>query len=194
MTKVIVEMTMSLDGYMAGPNVSKKHAMGEGGDRLHEWIFAAKTEDDGKILDEMSKATGAVIIGKTMFNVGLQHWGDTPLPVPTFVIAHETMEDRPMKRGTFTFVNNGIESALTQAKVVARSKNVLIMGGANIVQQYLKAGLVDELRVHIAPVLLCNGLRLFDNLGTNHIELERTALSGTPGVVHLKYRVRKSGI
>src|SRR3990170_4531673 len=182
MTKIIVEMTMSLDGYMAGPNVSMKHAMGEGGDRLHEWIFAAKTEDDGKILDEMSTTTGAVIIGKTMFNVGLQHWGDTPLPLPTFVVTHEILEKRAMKSGTFTFVNKGIESALSQAKVAAGSKSVLIMGGANIAQQYLKAGLVDELRIHIVPVLLCNGLRLFDNIGTDHIELERNVLSSTPGV------------
>jgi dihydrofolate reductase len=191
MTKVIVEMTMSLDGYMAGPNVSMKHAMGEGGDRLHEWIFAAKTEDDGKILDEMSETTGAVIIGKTMFNVGLQHWGDTPLPFPTFVVTHESLEKRAMKSGTFTFVTYGIESALTQAIAVAGSKNVLIMGGANVAQQYLKAGLVDELRIHIAPILLCNGLRLFDNIGTDHIELEKNALSSTPGVIHIKYRIRK---
>lgn len=188
MTSVIVEMTLSLDGFIAGPQVNKEHAMGIGGDRLHQWIFEGKSKGDEVALEETKQMTGAVIIGKTMFDVGLQYWNDTPYPVPTFVMTHKPLEKLSMKSSSFTFLTTGIDDALIQAKAAAGKKNVLIMGGANIAQQYIKSQTFDELWVHIAPVLLGEGVRLFERIGSDHIELERISLVGTKGMTHMKFR------
>lgn len=185
---VIVEMTLSLDGFVAGPQVNKEHAMGIGGDRLHQWIFEGKSKGDEVALEETKQMTGAVIIGKTMFDVGLQYWNDTPYPVPTFVLTHAPLEKLLMKSSSFTFITTGIDDALIQANAAAGTKNVLIMGGATIAQQYIKTQKFDELWVHMTPVLLGEGVRLFEHIGNDHIELERISLIGTKGMTHMKFR------
>lgn len=128
-----------------------------------------------------------------MFALGERHWGDNPpFHMPVFVVAHEAREKIKKEGGTtFTFVTDGIESALQQARAAAGVKDVSVAGGANIVQQFLKAGLLDEIQIHFIAVLLGEGRRLFDHLGTDHIELERTRVIESPGVTHMKFRVAR---
>jgi dihydrofolate reductase len=197
-SKLLIAFTMSLDGFAAGPDVSVEDPMGKGGERLHEWMFSDSPDRgvDPEMAKEMFGLVGAVILGRRTFDVGLAPWGDTPYPVPCFVLTHERREDLPMKSGTFAFVNDGIESALRQAKRAANGKDIVVMG-ADVAQQYLKAGLVDELVLQIAPVLLGKGTRLFDRIGDDHIELRRERLVGSPFVTHLKFsvaRAREAGV
>lgn len=214
MARLTLDITMSLDGFVAGPNASIEHPLGEGGERLHEWAFAAQSwreqhgleggeaNEDSEILEEATKATGAVIIGRKMFSGGEGPWGDDPnaagwwgddppFHVPVFVLTHHARETKPMEGGTtFTFVTEGIESALEQAQAAAGEKDVAIAGGANVVQQYLKAGLLDELQIHVAPLLLGDGVRLFaDEVGAQQPEVETTRVIQSPAVTHLRYRV-----
>jgi dihydrofolate reductase len=176
---VFVDMAMSLDGFVAGPN-------GEDSG-LHDWYFAPSGNAIA-VIDELLQTIGAMIIGMRSF--GDQPDGfDTPYKVPHFVLTH-TARQRVAKEGvSFTFVDDGIESALAQAQAAAGEKAVCVAGGAVTVQQYLKAGLVDEVQVHLVSMLVGDGLRLFDNLGP--IELQRTRLLESPGVTHLRYRVVK---
>lgn len=178
---IVVEMTMSLDGFVAGP----------GGDvgRLHQWIFGEPAGRDAEMVSLMFETTGAWVIGKRTFDQGQEPWGDEPpFKQPCFVPAHEV--SAPLTKGatTYTFVNDGIKSAIEQARAAAGDKNVLVMGGADVAQQAVKAGLVDELRIHLVPVLLGDGIRLFDHLGAQ-VELERTSLDGGAEVTHLRFRV-----
>jgi dihydrofolate reductase len=189
MSKVIADLSMSLDGFIAGPNVSVEVPMGEGGERLHEWLSEGGV--DAEIARELSETAGATVVGRRMFDVGVGEWEDTPYPVPCFVLTHEQREELTMKSGTFTFVTDGIESALEQAKEAAGEKDVIVMGGANIVQQFLRAGLVDEMSLHLVPVLLGDGVRLFDGIGNELIELESTRVIDSPGVTHISYRIVK---
>jgi dihydrofolate reductase len=147
MAKVTSEISMSLDGFITGPNVSVGNGMGDDGDRLHDWRFDAKTETDVAIVDEIYESTGAVLIGKRMFDVGFEPWGDPPpFGMPVFVVTHEEREPLPMQGGTtYTFVTDGIEAALELARAAAGDKNVGIWGGANIIREYLRAGLLDEI-------------------------------------------------
>jgi dihydrofolate reductase len=192
MGKVVVSASMSLDGFSAGPNVGTGHPMGEGGERLHEWLF--DESDDGKpdaeLAREMSDGTGAVVVGRRTFDVGVDPWGDVPYPVPCFVLTHEPRDDVTMKSGTFTFVSDGIASALRLAQDAAAERDVLLMGGS-VGPQFLDAGLVDEIRIQLVPVLLGGGTGLFDHLGPDHIELERMASVDSPHVTHLWFRVVK---
>ena len=201
MGKVRFEITMSLDGYIAGPNDGPELGLGEGGERLHQWVFdlaswrephglaGGETNVDSELLDETIKATGAVIIGRRMFD-NARGWGDEPpFHVPVFVLTHEPREMLVKGDTTFTFVTDGIESALEQARAAAGDKDVSIGGGANVAQQYLKAGLLDEIQIHVAPLLLGGGIRLFDQLGDAKIELEKTRVIDSPQVTHLSFRV-----
>jgi dihydrofolate reductase len=204
MGKVTVDMSMSLDGFIAGPNDSVERPLGEGGERLHEWVYdlaswrerhgltGGKTDSDAEVLDESLKNTGAVVVGKRMFDVA-NGWGDNPpFHVPVFVLTHDAREKLVKEGGTtFTFVTDGIQSALEQAKAAAGDKDVSVGGGANIIQQYLSAGLLDEIQIHLVPVLLGDGRRLFEHTGTGQIELERTRVIESPGVTHLRFRVVK---
>jgi dihydrofolate reductase len=215
MAKLTFDITMSLDGFIAAPNASLEHPLGEGGERLHEWAFAAESwreqhgmsggdaNEDSEILEEATKAMGAVIMGRKMFSGGEGPWeddpnaagwwgDDPPFHVPVFVLTHHARETKPMEGGTtFTFVTDGIESALEQARGVAGEKNVAIAGGADVLQQYLKAGLLDELQIHVAPLLLGDGVRLFeDHVGAQQPEVEATRVIRSPLVTHLRYRVR----
>lgn len=190
MGKVVLSASMSLDGFMAGPDVGLEHPMGRGGERLHEWLFDDTTEGllDAEIAKEAGAALGAVVVGRRTFDVGLESWGDVPCPVPCFVLTHETRDDLPMSSGTFCFVDGSIPSSLEHAQAAAGERDVLLMG-ASVGQQFLDAGLVDELAIQIVPVLLGAGTRLFDHLGPEHIELDRTASIESPHVTHLRFRV-----
>lgn len=192
MSKVVLEMTVSLDGIAAGPEVSLEHALGKGGERLHHWISDGKSDVDKKMIEELMKTTGAVILGRKTYDVGLQYWKDTPFPVTSFVLTHEKMEDKVMKSGTFVFVNDGIESALRQAKVAAGDKNVVVMGGADVAQQYVKSGYLDFLHIHMVPVLMGSGVRFFEHTGVEeHVELETKSMVASPNAMHYKFKVIK---
>jgi dihydrofolate reductase len=212
MTKLRASITMSTDGYVAGPNQSEDDPLGEGGMGLHDWAFplAAWREPHGMEGGEVNASTpvverslrdlGAMIMGRNMFgpvrggwdseNPWDGWWGeDPPFHVPVFVLTHHERETLEMKGGTtFTFVTDGIESALEQAGNAAGERDVGIAGGASTIQQYLAAGLVDELMVSIVPKLLGDGERLFANLGDRPPELELVETIEAPGVAHLIYR------
>jgi dihydrofolate reductase len=204
MARVQLDITMSLDGFVAGPNDGPELPLGAGGERLHEWVFplaswrephgleGGETNSSSEVLEESLQATGAIVVGKRMFdNAG--GWGDNPpFHKPVFVLTHTAREPLAKDGGTtFTFVTDGVESAVEQAKAAAGDKNVSIGGGASIAQQCLRAGLLDELQIHVAPLLLGGGVRLFDDLGGEGIDLEVTRVIESPGVTHLRYRVVK---
>lgn len=191
MGKVTCEISMSLDGFIAGPNVRAGNGMGDDGDRLHDWRFVTKTDADDAIVEQVYASTGAVVIGKRMFDVGFEPWGDPPpFGMPVFIVTHEVRDPLPMEGGTtYTFVTDGIEAALKRARAAAGEKDVGIWGGANIIDEYLKAGLLDELQIHLVPVLFGEGTRLFDDLGNRRIELKKTSAIDTPGATHLRYDV-----
>jgi dihydrofolate reductase len=212
MGKLRLDISMSLDGFVAGPNPTLEEPLGAGGERLHEWVvvLAAWREThgesggvvnaDSEVVEESIAATGAVIMGRNMFGGGPGPWGedpwegwwgdDPPFHVPVFVLTHHEREPLPLQGGTtFTFVTGGIESALEQAKAAAGDKDVLLAGGANVAQQYLGAGLLDEMQIHLAPVLLGGGVRLLDNVDAGKVDFELTRVIESPAVTHLRYRV-----
>jgi dihydrofolate reductase len=193
MSKVTCEISMSLDGFITGPNVRVGNGMGDDGDRLHDWMFDAKTETDAAVVDEVYSSTAAVLIGKRMFDVGFEPWGDPPpFRMPVFVVTHEEREPLPMQGGTtYTFVTDGIEAALELARAAAGEKDVGIWGGAHIIREYLRAGLLDEMQIHLIPILLGDGTRLFEDLGPGRIELRRTSSLETPAATHLRLEVVK---
>ena len=197
MGKVTVNMSMSLDGFIAGPN--------DDVDKLHQWLYdlaswrephgmaGGKTDINAQVVDEAFKNTGAVLMGRRMFDLAEAPWGaNPPFHVPVFVLTHRARE-RLVKEGgtTFTFISDGIENAFKQAKAAAGDKDISVAGGANIIQQYLTAGLIDEIQVHTVPILLGSGIRLFEHLGTDQIELERNRVIEAPGVTHLRFSVVK---
>jgi dihydrofolate reductase len=191
MGKITSEISMSLDGFITDPEASVGTPL-EGDDpgRLHDWRFDAKTEADDAIVDELYASTGAVLIGKRMFDVGFEPWGDPPpFGMPVFVVTHDEREAVPMQGGTTYIFVTGIEAALEQARAAAGDKNVGIWGGADIIKQYLKAGLMDELQIHLVPVLLGGGVPLFADLDPHGVELRRTSSIETPGATHLRFDV-----
>jgi dihydrofolate reductase len=194
MQEVTSEISMSLDGFVTDPKASVGTPL-EGNDpgRLHDWKFDAKTDTDDAIVDELYASTGAVVIGKRMFDVGFEPWGDPPpFGMPVFIVTHEARVPLPMQGGTtYTFVTDGIEAALELARAAAGDKNVGIWGGANIMRQYLKAGLLDEMQIHLIPILLGSGIRLFEDLDLEGIELRRTSSIETPGATHFRFEVVK---
>jgi dihydrofolate reductase len=209
MSQVIAEISISLDGFAAGQNQGKEHPLGEGGERLHEWIVptdswrsqhgleGGEKGPDDDVAAEFGRGVGAYIMGRNMFSPGRGEWDeswrgwwgeDPPYHVPVFVLTHHPREPLPMEGGTtFHFVTDGIESALEQARAAAGDQNVLILGGAAAIQQYLAAGLVDELRLHIAPIILGAGERLLENVGD--LKLEPIDVVASPAATHVKYRV-----
>jgi dihydrofolate reductase len=205
MSIVAVEMSMSLDGFIAGPNDSPAQGLGEGGERLHEWLLnlASFRERHGgsggeasvasDVLDEAFRNTGAIVIGRRMFDLAEEAWGpNPPFHMPVFVVTHRGRAPLVKEGGTtFNFVTDGAESALRQAQAAAGDKDVSVGGGANIIQQYVHARLLDELNLHLVPVLLGAGTRLFQPFEGGPIELEYTRVLETPGVTHLRYRVVK---
>jgi dihydrofolate reductase len=213
MSKVRVHIAISADGYVAGPNQSEENPLGEGGEQLHDWFVELKAwrEQHGReggavnestpIAEESLANVGAEIMGRGKFGpAGGGPWGEDPWPgwwgedppfhKPVFVVTHHGREPLTLSDTTFTFVTDGIEAALEQAEAAAGDKDVYIGGGADIINQYLAAGLVDEIEVHIAPLILGGGERLFDGVGPD-LKLEQLRAVEAPGVAHLKYRVVK---
>ncbi|WP_433511741.1 dihydrofolate reductase family protein [Nonomuraea sp. CA-143628] len=197
MSKVTCDIAMSVDGFVAGPNQSLEKPLGEGAEeRLHSWMFD-EPEAHAAVIEGIT-AAGAFIMGRNMFGPGRDAWdldwkgwwGDEPpYHAPVFVLTHHPREPLPMQGGTvFNFVTEGIEAALAQAREAAGDRDVAIAGGAQTVNQYLAAGLIDELRLHVAPVILGRGERLFDGVGDTNLE-PVGEVSGTGLVTHLMYRV-----
>jgi dihydrofolate reductase len=182
MGTVVAGMSMSVDGFVAGPDTDADHPLGVGGELLHRWLFADPQ-------DPRDRAVGAVVLGRRTYDVGVDIWGDVPYPVPCFVLTHRAHDDRVMASGTFTFVTDGIRAAITAARAAAAGgKNVQLMG-AETVRQAIAAGQVDELQVNLIPVLLGRGERMFDDLPTEHVELTRTGLIASDRATHLRFRV-----
>ena len=183
---------MSLDGFIAGPEISMDHAMGLGGDRLHKWMFHGGPENaiDLGMARELLAKVGAVILGRRTYDVGLQHWGDTPYPVPSFVLTHEKLDKLEMESAAFTFVSEGVAEAVKQAQAAAAGKVVIVMG-ANVAQQMLKEGLVDEIYIQLVPVLLGGGSHLFENFGAAPLELLCDRAVNSPHITHLKFKIPK---
>jgi len=189
-------MAMSVDGFVAGPNQTLENPLGEGaGDRLHRWMFE-DAEANAPEIEAITRA-GAYIMGRNMFGPGRNQWDmgwkgwwgdDPPYHGPVFVLTHYARAPLPMQGGTtFHFVTDGIESAMTQARKAAGDRDISIAGGASVVNQFLAARLIDELRLHVAPVMLGAGERLFE--GTGDVTLEPMSVRGTKFVTHLSYRV-----
>ncbi|GEK23243.1 dihydrofolate reductase family protein [Cellulomonas xylanilytica] len=191
---VRMSSSVSLDGFSAGPDTSREAPLGVGGERLHRWLFperegATPSEADAAVAAAQFARTGAVVVGRRTYDIGVDLWGDTPFPVPTFVVTHRAHEPRPMRSATFTFVTDGIASAVAQAVLAAGGRDVLVMGGADVCRQALAAGVVDEIEVNLVPVLLHRGERLLDVGGDQHTELVRTGLVATDEATHLTFRV-----
>jgi dihydrofolate reductase len=205
------EISVSLDGYVAGPNQSEENPLGEGGEELHEWVvkLAAWRESHGReggevnastpLMEESLSGVGAVIMGRNMFGGGPGPWGEDPwqgwwgeeppFRGPVFVLTHHEREPLTLGKTTFTFVTDGIESALAQAREAAGGDDITIGGGAAVAQQYLSAGLVDQMQLNVAPILLGDGARLFDDGAGAGLDLEPILVVHTPDVTHLRYRV-----
>jgi dihydrofolate reductase len=212
MSRLRFEIAISADGYVAGPNQSEENPLGEGGEQLHEWVtkLAAWRESHGRSGGETNASSelvaaamegvGAVIMGRRMFGGGPGPWDaswrgwwgeDPPFHVPVFVLTHHEREPLQMEGGTsFHFVSDGIESALAQAREAAGGEDVRLGGGAEAAQQYLAAGLVDELQLNQVPVLLGAGERLFENVGAD-LRLQQTRVVHTPEVTHIRYAVSR---
>jgi dihydrofolate reductase len=189
MTRVICDMSMSLDGYVTGPNDSRENPFGDGAEMLHDWIFDAATDEDRAVVQDVLDSVGAIVMGRTSFdkNEGDGGWDDGgPLgDTPCFVVTHHAPErSHP---SIYTFVTDGVATAIEQAKQTAGDKKVSLFG-ATVMQQALPLGLVDEIRVHVIPVLLGGGTPLFAALDST-ISLERTQVVATPAATHLGFRV-----
>ncbi|WP_411150709.1 dihydrofolate reductase family protein [Streptomyces sp. A30] len=202
---VTADMAISLDGFIAGTDVSLDNPGGDGAEPLFEWIHnlaswrerqgmtGGEENRDSELMREWFDATGAVVMGRMMYDTGEEFWGDNPpFRTPVFVLAHHPRPTLVKEGGTtFTFVTDGIHSALDQARAAAGDRNVDIAGGASTVQQYLGEGLIDELQLHVVPALLGEGLRLFQGLGTARRKLEPVRVVDTPLATHVKYRFVK---
>jgi dihydrofolate reductase len=203
MSIVFASIGMSLDGYIAGPNAGPGNALGDGGHRIHEWVLdldgceedqgRGDGEDnaDGEVVQEIRRRAGAYVMGRWMFDEGDSRRPDPPpFRAPVFVLTHHAREAWTHRRGApFTFVTAGVTTAVEQAREAARDKDVQVVGGATTVQQCLEAGVLDELQIHLAPVLLGSGVRLFDRITAGSQRFDTTRVIDSRGVTHLRYRV-----
>ena len=215
MTKVRFDISVSVDGFVAGPEATLEEPLGRGGERLHEWVVGLESwrkshgleggarNADTDVVDEGIASTGAVVMGRRMFSGGSGPWADDPkadgwwgdeppFRVPVFVVTHHAR--RPVEKlggTTYTFVTDGVEAAIEQARAAAGGRDVLVAGGGSVVQQALAAGVVDEFQLHVAPVLLGGGVRLFGTGLPDQPGLECTRAIASPGVTHLRYAVRR---
>jgi dihydrofolate reductase len=203
MTTVTADLAISLDGCIAGTDVTPDNPGGTGAEPLFEWIHnlaswrerqgmtGGEENRDSELMREWFDATGAVVMGRMMYDTGADFWGDNPpFRTPVFVLTHRPHPTLVKQGGTtFTFVTDGVHSALARAREAAGERNVDIAGGARTVRQYLREGLIDELQLHVVPALLGDGLRLFEGVGAGRLEQVRVV--DTPLATHLKYRVVK---
>jgi dihydrofolate reductase len=200
MSQVVLDITISLDGFVTAPNDGPGRGLGDDGEVLHYWVFggpwtyghedapgAGATGVDQEVIDELMQA-GAAVVGRRMYDVTDGWGGESPFGVPCLVVTHR-VDDQPDPSSGFRFVD-GVESAVDEARQIAGNKNVGIGGGASIARQALQAGLVDELQIHVAPVILGAGRTLFGELGTR-LSLERTRVLDSPLATHIKYRIVK---
>ena len=211
MSKVTAEISVSLDGFVAGPYPTLEDPLGAGGEQLHEWAFrlaawrrphgleGGEVDVDSAMVEESLAANGAVVMGRRMYSGGSGPWeqdpnaggwwGDEPpFHSPVFVVTHHARERVELQGGTtFTFVTDGIESAVEQARAAAGDRDVAVAGGAEVVRQALDAGLVDELLLHVAPLLLGAGTRLFDGAAPGRLEIAQVI--DAPLATHIRYRV-----
>lgn len=203
MGKIIFDSGISLDGYFAGENRGPQNPMGGVSGQLHQWMFKQKAfwkhikmeggqeyGEDSKLIDAVFDRTGAYIMGKRMFEEGEVVWAEDLYEADVYVLTHEKREPWVQKgKTTFYFINDGIESALEKAKISANGKDIRIQGGANTIQQYLNAGLVDEFFIHIAPVFLGSGIRLFDGIDKDKYQLEIMEVIPSELTTHLRYKL-----
>ena len=210
MTRVIVDLAMSLDGFVAGANDGIDQPLGNGGMRLFDWYFNGDTPSptyqraaargvpvppfqlsraSADVFEETLQSGGAAVTGRRTYDITHGWGGNGPVPgLPLFIVTHNPPKEVPQGESTYTFVTDGVESAIHQAKEVAGDKYVSLVG-ASLPQQCLRAGLLDAIQIHLVPVLLGHGVRLFDHLGADTIDLELTRVVDAPGVTHLRYRV-----
>jgi dihydrofolate reductase len=213
MSKIRSQISISLDGFVAGPNQTAENPLGEGGERLHDWIVATESwraqhgkeggerNADSAVAEAVTRNVGAYVMGRNMFSAGRGAWDETwtgwwgedpPFHVPVHVLTHHPRESVEMQGGTtYHFVTDGIESALERARAAAGDRDVMIAGGASTIRQYLAAGLLDELYLHIVPILLGAGERPLENAGDP--ELEPVEVVASPAVTHVRYRVSRPG-
>jgi dihydrofolate reductase len=215
MTQVSFEISVSMDGYVAGPHPTLDDPLGEGGEQLHEWVVGLRSwrephgreggetgpEDDA--FRERVERIGATVMGRKMYSGGAGPWeddpnaggwwgDDPPFHHPVFVVTHHARDDRPMEGGTtFSFVTEGVEAAVRRAVEAAGGKDVAIGGGADVAQQCLRAGLLDEICLHVAPVFLGGGTRLFEGIPAGQARLSSGTVSESSGVAHLIYSVAR---
>jgi len=216
MPRFFLDISMSLDGFVAGPTATLEEPLGKGGERLHEWALrlaswrsqhgleGGETGPDDELSRELQARVGAVVMGRRMFSGGDGPWesdpnadawwgDDPPFHVPVFVLTHHEREPVVKEGGTtFTFVTDGIESALEQARAAAEDSDVQLSGGASVAQQYLRAGQLDELNIHVAPILLGGGVSLFGELGPDAPGLKLTKVVESPFVTHLTYEIERA--
>jgi dihydrofolate reductase len=216
MPRFFLDISMSLDGFVAGPDATLEEPLGKGGERLHEWALrlaswrsqhgleGGETGPDDELSRELQARVGAVVMGRKMFSGGDGPWesdpnadawwgDDPPFHVPVFVLTHHEREPVVKEGGTtFTFVTDGIESALEQARAAAEDSDVQLSGGASVAQQYLRAGQLDELNIHVAPILLGGGVSLFGELGPDAPGLKLTKVVESPFVTHLTYEIERA--
>jgi dihydrofolate reductase len=212
MGNVVLDISMSLDGFVAGPNPTLEDPLGEHGERLHDWLVSSASwreshgleggEEDAasELFAQDLAANGAVVMGRRMFSGGAGPWEDDPkangwwgeeppFRKPVFVLTHHAREPLHLGETTYTFVTDGVETAIEQARAAAGEKDVLVAGGAEAAQQVLGAGLLDEAQLHVVPLLLGGGTRLFEGVAPGSLELVRVL--DTPAATHLRYRVAK---
>jgi dihydrofolate reductase len=211
MPKLRFEISISLDGYVAGPNQSEENPLGEGGMQLHEWIVklaawrgphgreGGETNASTPLVEESQSGVGATVMGRNMFGGGPGPWGEDPwqgwwgdeppFDMPVFVLSHHERAPLTLGGTTFTFVTDGIESALVRAKEAAGEGDVHLGGGAEVARQYLSAGLIDQMQLNVVPILLGDGARLFEDGAGRGRELEQVLVVETPEVTHLRNRV-----
>lgn len=205
MSKIIFDCGISLDGYFAGENRSPQNPMGGVSGKLHQWMFKQKAfwkhikmqggeeyGEDSKLIDQVFDRTGSYIMGKRMFEEGEVVWAEDLYESDVYVLTHEKREPWVQKGSTtFYFINDGIESALEKAKASANGKDIRIQGGADTIQQFLKAGLIDEFIIHIAPVFLGSGTRLFDGIDPDLYKLEIMEVIPSDLTTHIRYKLTK---
>jgi dihydrofolate reductase len=212
MAKVMIALSVSLDGFIAGPHDGVKNPLGDDGDQLFSWYFDGNTPiqfykraaekgipvppfklscGSAQVFETLVESTGAVVTGRRTYDIAGAWNGNGPLPgLPLFVVTHNPPKIVPNGESRYTFVTDGVENAIRQAQKAAGEKGVSLMG-SSVPQQCLRAGLVDEIQIHLAPVLLGGGVRLFDHLASKSIKLEIVEVINSPGVTHLKYEVVK---
>ncbi|MGW0699626.1 dihydrofolate reductase family protein [Streptomyces sp. NPDC002867] len=202
MSKVVADISVSLDGFIAGPNDGPGNPLGDRGERLHEWVYplaswremhgldGGATGPDADLVEETVQRAGAYVMGRRMFDCGEEPWGDEPpFHAQVFVVTHEEREPLVKQGGTtFAFVTGGVGEAVERARRAAGDKDVALAGGGQLIRGVLAAGLLDELQLHLVPVLLGGGVRLFTEEGDRTVEFETTRVIDSPSVTHLRLR------